>query len=304
MTTPIKYNKYKYYKYLLQKSIKQSNIKQNNNTNKCSFINSITCEYLETHFSKIPRFNHTQIKKIPDRKLIFSVIQVSSYETEPEYAILSEKINQEYCSKHGYLYNHIRIDYKTNDISPYWIRVFELNKLILKLKDNKNIYGFVYIDLDACFCKFDISISQILDYVDSKQKYSMFWGWEYNSWLNSGFGICLNNETTNNILKIWAKYYEDVDGKCWHKTQTTNKWTCFTYDGKNISTIAWDGYEQYRLNLMFTEEQYRKDICPLYQEYLCNPDKKIDSFSYHFYGSKLNAVEVFTNICKNNNISV
>jgi len=265
----------------------------------CSLLSDITCEMLAEHFSKIPIFDYDKIKLIPIKKLNIFVFQISSYEELPVYANLSEKINRAYCLKHGYKFEHIKIDYKTNNISPYWLRVYQIRKILL---NNPEINVVVYLDLDACFREFDIRIEQVLDYVDKKRKFSWYFGWENKSWLNAGFGIFLNNEISIGLVNVWLKYYENVDKKFWYKNHITHKWVATTYDNWGIAIPAKDAYEQFRLNQMYTEEKLRPHICPLYEEYLCNQNTNINSFVFHFYGFKRNIVEVFKSIISIYNI--
>jgi hypothetical protein len=267
---------------------------------RCSILSDISCDFVSKHFSQIPIYDCDKIKSIPIRKLKIYVFQISCYEIEPEYAILSEKINRAYCSKHGYIYEHIRVDYKTNKTSPYWLRVYQFQKILI---ENPNIDVVVYADLDACFREFDIRIEQVLDYVDKKRKFSWYWGWENNLWLNAGFGICLNNQISHKLIATWIKYYENVDKKFWYKNQITHKWVVTKYDGLNLAEPASEGYEQYRLNQMFTEKQIQPYICPLHHEYLCHSNIHVKSFTLHFYGLKKNIVEVFKSIISIYNIS-
>ena len=65
---------------------------------------------------------------------------------------------------------------------------------------------------------------------------------------------------------------------------------------------ATEGYEQYRLNLMYTEKKLQPYICPFYNEYLCNSKINIQSFTLHFFGFKRNIVDVFNSIIIKSNI--
>jgi hypothetical protein len=286
-------------KLVKSKSVNEDDEGDEDEEELCSILSDISCDMLVEHFSQIPNYDYDKIKLIPIRKLNIYVFNISSYEELPEYAILSEKINRAYCLKHGYKFEHIKVDYKTNNISPYWLRVYQFRKILL---ENPNIDVVVYVDLDACFREFDIRIEQVLDYVDKKRKFSWYWGWESKSWLNAGFGICLNNEISIGLVQVWIKYYEDVDKKFWYKNNITHKWVVTTYDNSKVSIPASEGYEQFRLNQMFTEKQLRPHICPLYEEYLCNSKINIQSFTLHFYGSKKNIVEVFKSIIVKYNI--
>jgi hypothetical protein len=260
---------------------------------RCSLLSDISCDFVSKHFSKIPIYDCDKIKLIPINKLKIYVFQISSYEELPLYANLSEKINRAYCLKHGYKFEHVKVDYKTNNISPYWLRVYQIRKILL---ENPNIDVVVYVDLDACFREFDIRIEQVLDYVDKKRKFVWYWGWENNLWLNCGFGICLNNQISIGLVQVWLKYYENVDKKFWYKNQITHKWIVTTYGNERIAEPALEGYEQFRLNQMFTEKQIQPYICPLHHEYLCHANIHVKSFTLHFYGFKRNILEVFKSI--------
>ena len=260
---------------------------------RCSALLDVPCEFLENHFSKIPIYDYNKIKQIHFRKLNIFVFQISSYENEPAYAPLSEKINKAYCLKHGYKYEHIRINYKTNTISPYWLRVYQIQKILL---ENPHIDAVVYLDLDACFREFDLRIEQVLNFVDKDNKFLWYWGWELKIWLNAGFGVCLNNQISLKLIATWIKYYDDVDIKYWYKNPITHSWVSLSYNKNNVARPATEGYEQYRLNQMFTEPQLQPYICPLPQEYLCNPDFSIKSYTIHVYGPNKNIIGIFNSI--------
>jgi hypothetical protein len=63
-----------------------------------------------------------------------------------------------------------------------------------------------------------------------------------------------------------------------------------------VARPATDGYEQLRLNQMFTEPQLQQYICPLPPEYLCNADFYKKSYTIHIYGPNKNIIGIFNSI--------
>jgi hypothetical protein len=53
---------------------------------------------------------------------------------------------------------------------------------------------------------------------------------------------------------------------------------------------------------MYAKSKWMKHICPVFEEYFCNSDTNIKSFTYHFYGNRKNIYETFYKLINKNNI--
>jgi hypothetical protein len=270
-----------------------------NTKNTCIFIIIlliIICfNYLFCHKSTMDcYYNPTKINKLDkvnkiDKILVF---QLGSYKVVPEFAELSKLINKKYCEKYGY--DYVYIDHPIDYLPPYWLRVDDLHNY---LNDNK--YDLVvYLDLDAIFYDFSVSIEQLLSYIDPTNKYDIFIGKDLNvTIVNSGVFMFRNTEVGKQIASEWLDMClntkKELVDRCATWIYDNNKWSCpgCKWAGKN--------YEQGALEDLW--KKYRKYFAVLKYEFISNMDINVNSFVLHLMASDDDyRTKIFDDFIKNN----
>jgi hypothetical protein len=199
--------------------------------------------HVRENFSKNPCIMYTSYNK--------------SY-VDKTFVRLNREILSRYARIHGYEYKVLI--HEDNFMSPYWTRVFDLERLLYKSPDNSLI---MYFDADAVprAAVKNISIQAFVDSIDSYRRsrgeiLSDFYVSEdpavtldfmYPGVFNSGVFIVRNTPGLRALVKRWMSMYND--GHKWH--HKNNKWECEIYD----RTCLWSfkGYEQYALTELYQE---------------------------------------------------
>ena len=231
------------------------------------------CKYLKKLNSQSNIINNYK-----EYKIIF--LFSHDYYDLPESAKYAIKITNEYCQKHNYellIKNH----YPNNQISPYWLRVFDLINLSKQYDENTI---FIYLDLDAAINPkyFDIAMTNLINIIElyDKKKYDIFIGKDNikNKFINTGVMFLKNTNKTKEILKLWSNKYNKNNWK-----YINNKWKCIN----NINEkCIWAGkeYEQGALDYLYINNIYnlRDYIKILHMSFCSNRYYNYDSFIYHF----------------------
>lgn len=232
--------------------------------------------------------------KKPFKPLKVLVFQCGAYTQNPEYMYYSMMINKLYCSKWGYDYRFINHDIK--EMPPYWLKVKDLKNL---LNDTSKYDMIVYLDLDAIFNDFSVSIEQVIDYVDPNENYEIYvsydWIVKYNEGKgNAGVFIVKNTPNAKNIVSKWYNMCvcdNKLCNKCASWEYSQHKWNC--------PDCKWAGinYEQGSLNQIYDNNN---DIILLNTDYLSNTDYNKQSYVLHLMAHDNNLrKDILKNIYEN-----
>jgi hypothetical protein len=177
---------------------------------------------------------------------------------DKKFVRLNREILSRYAKNHGYEYKVLI--HEDDFMSPYWTRVFDLERLLYKSPENSLI---MYFDADAVprAAVKNISIEAFVDSIDSCRRsrgefLSDFYVSEdpavtldfmYTGVFNSGVFIVRNTSELRNLVKRWMSMYNN--GHKWHRKN--NKWECEIYDRSCIWSFK--GYEQYALTELYQE---------------------------------------------------
>lgn len=207
-----------------------------------------------------------------------------SYSKLPKYSYYSINILKKYCKLHNYQLLQINHN-NNNNISPYWLRVYDLIKLS-KIYDDNTI--FIYNDLDTILNPyyFSIKINKLIDSIDTfdNNNYDMYISTDPLLHLNINTGVMFikNTDYSKNLLNYWFKLYQPLK---W--INNNNKWQCYKY--KNIPCIfAGYEYEQGALEYIYKNNILNsKDHIKILQPNISsNSNYNDDVFIYHFMGYK------------------
>lgn len=176
-----------------------------------------------------------------------NVVIFNSYNesyTNKKFVEMNKLILKKYSERHNHVYKCLV--HPDNFMSPYWLRVFDLNNICNSTPDDTLI---AYFDADAVPLVDDVSISSFIKSVDLLYKNNgkdiyisedplKEWDILYPGIFNTGCFILRNTLKSRNFVKEWlGKYNKDF---VW--TQKNNKWKC---EIKNRECIwSHDGYEQ------------------------------------------------------------
>lgn len=178
-----------------------------------------------------------------------------------DYFINLQIINKNYCKKHNCDYV-FRNSY-SEQISPYWIKVFLIKELLDK-------YDYIlYIDSDAVVNNFNMTIPDLF----KQNKYMIYTSQvdAIQTPFNAGVLLFKKSDISLKILDIWVKLY---DKSKWHYNK--NEWKC---DGK------WSGeyYEQGAFLKIINDSDYNRYLQK--EDYIFLNSTKADNigFTKHFY---------------------
>ena len=216
----------------------------------------------------------------------YNIIFLYSYDylNLPKYSDYSIKCILYYCELYNYTLMQIN-HYGENNISPYWLRVYDLIDLSQKY-DDKTI--FIYLDLDTILNPkyFYIKIENLLNSIDKTDNINYDIYISTDRWpnlnINTGVIFVKNTNYSKKLLKKWSNYYQPKKWK-----YSNNKWTC--YNDLNIQCLILGigkEYEQGALEHIYINNIYDTKIhikildnnissCTNYNE---------DAFIYHFMG--------------------
>ena len=216
------------------------------------------------------------------------------------------RINANYAAHHGYDYQYYQD--VSNQIPPYWIKVFQVNEVLMS---NASDYKYIlYIDTDAVIQHSSFNKS-IHSFFDNKPQASFMFANEPNTnkfYANTGVWMLKKTPETIKMMNAWsgqlamhyisAWTYRNDSSQC--QKLTCHNWICTCFDDKKyIQHYDWpdcggphtiyfdDGFfEEYFLkNDTFGVRQYLS-LCPWH--ILNNHaiwDIKSDTFINHFYGA-------------------
>ena len=245
----------------------------------------IVLYYITTDKSKyILRSNSGEIIKYKKETFInsihkkskFIVIQDGAYNKFPEFSDYTIKINKLYCKKWNYEYKFIEHD--LSKMPPYWLKVNDIVEYI-----HKDYDYVVFLDLDACFMDFDISLDMLINEIDnlSGKKHDVYIGKDppFSVIANTGTFIVKNSDFGKKFSKLWLSACMDnqnkITNKClnWDYDSVNKKWSC--------PLCLWAGinYEQGVFNYIY--ELYKNNIALLDMSFFT--DNKIHNkpFIYH-----------------------
>lgn len=176
------------------------------------------------------------------------VVIFNSYNQEysdKKFVRLNKDILEKYSKKHKHIYKCLV--HPDEKMSPYWLRVFDLNSICNSTPDNTLI---AYFDADAIPLTKNISIHDFIRSIDLLYKNGgtkdiyisedplKEWDILYPGIFNTGCFIVRNTVKSRKFVKEWVeKYNKDFE---W--TRKDNRWKCQI---KN-KECSWshDGYEQ------------------------------------------------------------
>jgi hypothetical protein len=229
------------------------------------------------------------VNKRDDPRVIF--LFSYSYENNklPEYFLFTKKIVQAYCDENGY--ELMEINHKENNMSPYWIRVYDMIK-ISKTLNNGDI--IVYLDMDTSINPIykSLKITHLLDCIDKVvgKEFDIYVGSDpigsnvnYNMVFNTGVMIFRISDWSKDFLIRWMKRYKH---SLWN--YESGKWDCRDSFNMKCPWAKLDGaYEQASFNVIYYLNKHNEinKICKLHYSVLSNWIKHTDAFIYHIMGS-------------------
>jgi len=197
--------------------------------------------------------------------------------------------NNIFCNKNNIIYKFI--EQSTENVPPYWAKVFETNKI---LNENNDIDYVIWVDSDAFFI--DSNSNKLNNLLNKYSNYSMIISsdmppWEYNDF-NAGVYIIKNDENGKNILNKWLSYYNKDK---WNFNNLNNKWIC---------NGPWAGidYEQGSfVEYILKDNEYNKYIIKL-PYYILNNNNCTDyndiSLTTHLAGDYKNDLSIYNDCNK------
>jgi hypothetical protein len=238
--------------------------------------------YLRYETSKLKVLLAIDDSAIPSNTYNVIFFYSHNYKKLPDYFAPGYQILSTYCKQHAYKLLVIDHSNDTEPISPYWLRVKDLVDLSRQYPESNNI--FIYLDLDTCLnpTHMNISIEQLINRIDYLTPWDMYVGTECIALMNTGGLIVKNTDWSKQLLQLWWSKYALAR---WVYDDT--KWICYTNKGSRCSW-ARDGYEQGELNNIYERNELdaKKHLAILNSSIISNPLISLDSFIYHFYGSK------------------
>jgi len=139
----------------------------------------------------------------------------------------------------------------TDDVPPYWGKIFEIDRLLSDRRDVDYIY---WMDSDAFFINVDKK--KLEDVIDNNSKYSMIISKDMPPWsgeFNAGSFIVKNDKKGREIIRAWKSLY---NASVWRK-EGEKSW-------KTDSTWGGDAYEQGSfVNNIIKDDKYSRHISVL-----------------------------------------
>ena len=189
----------------------------------------------------------------PENVVVFMSLR---YQTLPAYANANIRLVRRYCDRHGYdfvVFDHAAKQ-ETRDVSPYWLRVYDLRRLCSSYPENSIL---VYLDADATFNPryHDVPVQNVIRYIDESigRTSDLYVGSDPPSiWQMPA----ANEEVANAGVMVWrntpwtrafiARWWEAYDPNRW-KITSDSRWVCTRSNGQ---TCRWarEHYEQGALN--------------------------------------------------------
>jgi hypothetical protein len=223
-------------------------------------------------------YNPRIISTLKADKLRVLVYQCGAYNIEPEFLKLSRTINRMYCDKYEYDYHYI--NYPIEKYPPFWIKAIALQELMV---NNSHKYDYiVYIDCDAVFYDFNISIESLLCHVDKSRKYSMILGKDPTpiTLINAGAFIVQCTPKSKEIIEEWSSM-------CFKNGKFVDRGTSWTYKDKKWSCSSWiyggRYYEQGALGEIF--KRHKSNMAILNTYFLSNTSVSTKSYVLHLMGN-------------------
>lgn len=230
----------------------------------------------------------------PARVLIFN--SFSYPRAIPEYAQYSTAITQKYADLYGYTYK--QFNHPPDKIPPYWLRVKDTYDLLLTEKYDV----IIYLDLDATFNDFTLSINDVIsedyDFYIGRDPPSIQSG--INNIVNTGCYIVRNTDWSKNFIKSWlygcVNDNTELVGKCKYNWEYKNSsWSC--------PRCKWAGtsYEQGALATLYVANvnNAQSHICIFYDT-LTNTNQSNKSYVLHLMAnSSEKRTRVFKSILSN-----
>jgi hypothetical protein len=206
------------------------------------------------------------------------------YPKLPKYGEYSIEIMKRYCESHGYtlsIFDH----QNTSEMSPYWIRVNDMHKLLNETPKDSLI---VYFDLDAIVHPdfFNIRLENIVNSLDKNTNstwdiYAPVDPGPLNFEMNTGIIVARNTDWTRSFVNTWLSNYPKG---FWKKDILTNKWSC-TINKNRFNKCLWAGdeYEQGMFNRLYQRDVLNSQthILPVDLSILGNSDPTKVSFTLH-----------------------
>lgn len=195
------------------------------------------------------------------------VIIFSSYDENflnKSYVQKNHQIIKRYAEKNGHLY----MRFLENDISPYWLRVRNLQKLMYTNPENTII---AYFDADAIPVHENISIGSFIESLNS-QEFDIFISEDpyVRYTFNTGVFIVKNTKRAREFVDKWMGMYKKSN---WSKND--DKWTC------NMCLYSGFNYEQGSFNKLYMGINDKTLVKTLHSEVLDGAYKSNNTFSIH-----------------------
>jgi hypothetical protein len=218
------------------------------------------------------------------RVLVFN--SFSYTDKTPEYAKYSSIVTKAYSDMYGYDYK--QFNHLIDKMPPYWLRVKDTYDMLMT-----GVYDvIIYLDLDATFHNFELSINDIID-----DRYDFYVGADpvnieradFNNLVNTGCFIVKNTMWSRQFIKTWLNGCMNIDGNLAGVCETSwkyhnEKWHC--------PACKWAGlkYEQGSLANLYimNVHEARKHVCIFEESILSNKFPKKKSYILHLMASTNN----------------
>lgn len=204
---------------------------------------SISSLLLRLYNGKVVYWNPELIKEPKNNNLVVLYTSINESFNKP-YVKLNNKILTNYSSRHGYDYKNII--HPDNKMSPYWLRVYDLKRILDSYPDNTFV---AYYDCDAVPLRPEISIESFIESIDSLYNNStkdIYISEDpnaqivlYNGIFNTGNFFVRNTKRSREFVNDWVSRYNSGD----FEWKLNNKnWECIIKDKQ----CSWSslGYEQ------------------------------------------------------------
>lgn len=219
--------------------------------------------YSKATFTKLLDNNKKTIEEINQKPKQLKIAFITFEDRDEEYIKLHHQNVKSYCDKWGYEYIHSSDN--TNGTSPYWFKIFLVQKILLT---NKYDYVF-WMDSDTVINNFNIDLGKDILHLYNSDIFLAPDNMKLDI-SNAGLFVIKNSEIGKQFLDDWTNEYLPM---------------CERGNGKLKGRWAMSCYEQGIMNKLI-DETYGKYTTFLDKNIFYNKNACLNSvFITHYYGS-------------------
>lgn len=188
------------------------------------------------------------------------VLVVTYSDREEEFENLASKINEAYCSRHGYEYLRMKTS-RFDSLPPWWRKVFIIQDL---MKNSKDRYDYImWVDSDAAFAKDAPPIHKLfarprrngkIFFVGDDISLKIYGYGSRQGTSNAGVFAVSNTPEGRKFMEEWANMF-DPSKWCLASDESCNKANTF---GKWKTDGSWshETFEQGTLNALIFKKPH------------------------------------------------